>query len=152
MIISSWPRLVFGTLLLLVGAATGMLAWSVETCAGSSAGSLWTGAITLVANLGAWALLGRRMPSKPVLFVAVLPALAALSYSVSTFQLAAGYLGQGLGACAILKGSPEFGVDGREIWFVILWLLVCASFWGGLAPIVDRAIRVHGGNSTREQG
>lgn len=150
MIIASWPRLVFGTLLLMIGAATGMVAWSVETCTGAAADSLWTGAITLVANLVAWAFLARRMPSKPVLFVAALPALAALSYSVSTIQLAVGYFGHGSSACSVIKAGQDFPPDGREPLFVILWLLVCASFWGGLAPVVARAIRVHGGISGNE--
>lgn len=127
-----------------------MLAWSVETCTGDSADSLWIGAATLAANLIAWALLGRRVPSKPVLFVAALPALAALSYSRSTIQLAIGYFRDGLSACAIIKDGREFGFDGQESLFIILWLLVCLSFWGGLAPVLARAIRVHGGMSSDE--
>lgn len=150
MIISSWPRLVIGTLVLMISAGTGLMAWSVETCAGDSAGSLWMGAITLAANILAWALLGRRVPSKLVLFVAVLPALAALSYTMSTIQLVTGYLGDGLGACAVIKPGQGFGEDGREPWFILLWLLVCASFWGGLVPVVARALRVHGGLSNGE--
>lgn len=150
MSIASWPRLVIGTLLLMISAATGMMAWSVATCDGDSAGSLWIGAATLASNVLAWALLGRRVPSNLVLVVAFLPALAALSYTVSTIQLAAGYLGDGAGACSIIKASPEFGADGRELWFVLLWLMACISFWGGLAPVVARAIRVHGGTSNGE--
>ena len=150
MITSSWPRLVIGTLILFIGAATGLLAWAVETCAGNSAGSLWMGAIALGANVLAWTLLGRRVPSKPVLFVAVLPALAALSYSLSTLRLAKGYLFEGLSACAAMKPGQEFGFDGREPLFVALWLLVVLSFWGGLAPIVARALRVHGGLAVDE--
>ena len=146
MIISSWPRLVFGTLLLLLGAATGVLAWSVETCSGASADSLWAGVVALGANLVAWGLLGRRMPVRPVLFVAALPALAALSYSISTIQLASGYF-HGLSACSVLKPGQDFAPDGQELLFVILWLLVCISFWGGLAPMVARAIRVHGASN-----
>jgi hypothetical protein len=149
-IIASWPRLVIGTLLLLIGAATGMLAWSIITCAGDSVDSLWTGAIALVANLIAWALLGSRMPSKLVLVVAALPALAALSYTASTIQLAVGYFGEGLSACDVLKDGAEFGHDGREPIFITLWLLVCLSFWGGLAPVVARAVRVHGGLANDE--
>jgi hypothetical protein len=145
--ISSWPRLVIGTLLLMIGTANGMLAWSVETCTGASADSLWRGIITLLANVVAWALLARRMPSRPVLFVAALPALAALSYSISTIQLAVGYFAHGLSACSVLKAGQEFPTDGREPLFIILWLLVCLSFWGGLAPVVARAVRVHGGLS-----
>ena len=147
MTISSWPRLVIGTLTLMVSAATGMLAWSIETCAGNSAGSLWMGAVTLAANVLAWALLGTRVPSKLVLLVSVLPALAALSYSLSTFQLASGHLLDGLGACAVMKPGQEFGADGREPLFIALWLCVCLSFWGGLVPVVVRALRVHGGLS-----
>lgn len=150
MIISSWPRLVIGTLLLLIGAATGMLAWSLETCTSALAGSLWIGAATLVTNLAAWALLGRRVPSRPVLFVALLPSLAALSYTVSTIQLAVGHFEKGLSACSVLKAGQEFGMDGREPLFIILWLLVCLSFWGGLGPVLARAIRVHGGPSNDE--
>lgn len=147
--ISSWPRLVIGTLLLLVGAATGVLAWSVETCSGSSADSLWLGAVTLGTNVAGWALLGRRVPSKPVLFVAALPALAALSYSISTIQLATGLL-KGLSACSVLKAGQDFAPDGQEPLFVILWLLVCVCFWAGLVPVVARAIRVHGGMANDE--
>ena len=150
MTISSWPRLVIGTLLLLTGAATGMLAWSVVTCAGDKVDSLWTGALALVANLIAWALLGSRMPSRLVLIVAVLPALAAMSYTASTFHLAAGYFGEGLSACDVLKDGADFGYDGREPAFIVLWLLVCLSFWGGLAPVLARAVRVHGGPSNDE--
>ena len=145
MIISSWPRLVIGGLVLIIGAATGFVAWSVVTCAGASAGSLWLGAVTLAANLLAWSLLGRRVPSKPVLIVAVLPALAALSYTISTIQLTIGFFGKGLSVCSVLKHGQDFAPDGREALFVLLWLLVSASFWVGLAPVVARAIRVHGG-------
>jgi hypothetical protein len=145
--ISSWPRLVIGALVLMIGAANGFVAWSVVTCAGASAGALWMGTVTLFANLLAWWLLGRRMPSKLVLIVAALPALAALSYTISTIQLAAGFIGKGLSACSILRPGQEFAPDGREFWFIVLWFLVCASFWVGLAPVVARAIRVHGGSS-----
>ncbi len=145
MITASWPRLVIGTLILFIGAASGLLAWSVETCARDSAGSLWMGAIALAANAVAWTLLGRRVPSKPVLFVAALPALAAVSYSLSTFRLAKGYVCEGLSACAAMKPGQEFGFDGREPLFIGLWLLVVLSFWGGLAPVVARLLRVHGG-------
>ena len=150
MSIRSWPRLVIGTLLLMISAATGMMAWSVATCDGAQAGSLWIGAATLAANVLAWAMLGSRMPSKLVLVVALLPALAALSYTVSTIQLAAGYFGDGLSACSVLKPGQAFAHDGREPLFIFLWLLVCISFWGGLAPVVVRAIRVHGGSSDGE--
>ena len=145
MITSSWPRLVIGTILLLIGSATGVLAWTIETCSGGSADSLWTGAVTLLANLLAWLLLVRRVPSKLVLFVAVLPALAALSYSLSTAQLTIGYLSEGQSACALITKNEAFAPDSREPLFVILWLLVCASFWAGLVPVVMRALRVHGG-------
>jgi hypothetical protein len=142
--ISSWPRLVIGTLVLMISAAIGFIAWSVETCAGASAGSLWLGAPTLFGTLLAWWLLGRRVPSKLVLVVALVPALAALSYTMSTIQLATGFLGKGLSACSVLKPGQDFAADGREFLFIILWVLACASFWGGLAPVVARAIRVHG--------
>ena len=145
MTISSWPRLVIGALILMISAATGFVAWSVVTCAGASAGPLWLGAVVLFGNLLAWWLLGRRVPSKPVLIVAVLPALAALSYTVSTFQLLFGHLANGLSACSVLKPGQEFASDGREFLFIILWVLASASFWGGLIPVVARAIRVHGG-------
>lgn len=142
MITESWPRLVIGTILLFVGAATGLVAWSVETCAEPVANSLWTGAVALAANLLAWILLGRRVPSKLVLFVAFLPALAAILYTGSTVDLTLGYLFDGQGACALLTADSELGPDGREPFYIILWLLVCASFWGGLAPVVKRAISV----------
>jgi hypothetical protein len=150
MITSSWPRLVIGTLVMMLSAATGVSAWSVATCNGASAGSLWLGAATLATNIVGWALLGRRVPSKLVLLVALVPALGALSYTISTINLAAGYLGKGLSACTVLKGGQEFAHDGREPYFIILWLLVCISFWGGLAPVVLRAIRVHGGSTDSE--
>ena len=85
------------------------------------------------------------MPSKLVLFVAVLPTLAALSYTLSAVQLTWGFLADGKGACFVITGEEGVGLDGREILFVPLWLLVCASFWGGLVPVVLRALRVHGG-------
>ena len=145
MITSSWPRLVIGTFILFIGGAAGLMAWSVETCAGGRANSLSIGVVALAANILGWILLGRRVPSKPVLFVAALPALAALSYTMSAVRLAKGYALEGLGACAAIKPGEEFGLDGREPLFVGLWLLVALSFWGGLAPVVSRAFRVHGG-------
>jgi hypothetical protein len=151
MTISSWPRLVIGTLLLMFSAATGLTAWSVETCIGDKAGSLWIGAFTLAINIAAWFLLGRRVPSKLVLLVALLPALAALSYTISTVQLAAGYLLHDRGACDVMRPGQEFGLDGREPLFIALWLLVCITFWSGLAPVVLRAIRVYGGSSDSDQ-
>ena len=148
MITSSWPRLVIGTLVLMIGNVTGMFAWSIETCAANRADSLWIGALVLAGNVIAWLLLGRRVPSKPVLLVSFLPALAALSYTASTVQLVKGYVLHGLSSCSAMRTGVEFGWDGREPIFTVLWLLACLSFWGGLVPVVMRAIRVHGGSST----
>ena len=140
---ASWPRLVIGTILLFVGAAFGFLAWAVETCMSGQANALLTsGVVALAANVIAWLLLGRRVPSKLALFVSVLPAIAALMYSWSTLQLATGYLIDGKGACALIGGEEGAGADGREALFIFLWVLVCASFWGGLIPLVRRAIAV----------
>ena len=144
---TSGHRLFIGTFVLMLSGATGLVAWSVLTCAGGSAGGLWLGAVTLVANIFAWGLVGSRMPSKLVLVIGLLPALAALSYTISTIQLAAGYFGEGLSACSVLRDGQEFPRDGREPLFIFLWFLVCTSFWGGLVPVVVRALRVHGGIS-----
>ena len=141
MITASWPRLVIGTIFLFVGAAEGYLAWALENCTMSVADSLTVpAAITLVANVLAWLLLARRVPSKLVLFVAFLPAIAAISYTVTTLQITYGYL-EGRSACATITGDPH-GFDGRETLGIFLWLLVCASFWGGLIPVLRRAISV----------
>lgn len=142
MITSSWPRLVIGTILLFIGAATGVMAWAVETCIGGSADSLVTGIVTLGANLLAWALLITRVPVKLVLFVAILPALAAVIYTGSTADFALGYLREGQSACAFLTADRGFEQDGREPQFILLWLVVCLSFWLGLLPIIARSIRV----------
>ena len=99
-------------------------------------------------NVFAWMLLGRRVPSKLVLLVSLLPALAALSYTASTVQLAKGYVLHGESACSAMRPGVDFGWDGREPIFMVLWLLACLSFWGGLVPVVMRAIRVHGGTTT----
>jgi hypothetical protein len=142
MITASWPRLVIGTILLFVGAAFGFLAWAMTTCIGGAADGLVTGGlVALAANGLAWLLLARRVPSKLVLFVAALPALAALMYSWSTIQLGIGYL-NGESACALITADQEIGLDGREPLLIFLWLLVCASFWAGLIPVVRRAISV----------
>ena len=142
MITASWPRLVIGTILLFVGAAEGYLAWGLETCTGGEAGSLLTGGIvTLAANVLAWLLLARRVPSKLVLFVAALPALAALAYSYSTLQLT-GALFSGQGACELISGEKDIGRDGREAIFVILWWLASSSFWTGLITVARRAVSV----------
>ena len=139
----SWPRLVIGTILLFIGAAFGFLAWAVETCMSGQANALMTsGVVALVCNVIAWLMLGSRVPSKLVLFVAALPALAALMYSWSTLQLTFGYLVNGQGACALISPDEQAGADGREALFIFLWLLVCGSFWGGLIPVVKRAITV----------
>ena len=140
---ASWPRLVIGTILLFIGAGYGFLAWAVETCMSGQANALLTsGVVALIANIVAWLMLGSRVPSKLVLFVAALPALAALMYSWSTLQLSIGYLVNGKGACALLAGEEGAGTDGREALFIFLWLLVCASFWGGLVPVIRRAMVV----------
>jgi hypothetical protein len=148
--VTSRARLIIGTFVLMLSAATGLVAWSVLTCAGGSTGGLWLGAVTLVANVMAWVLVGNRMPSKLVLVIALLPALAALSYTASTIQLAAGYFGDGLSACSVLRDGQDFPDDGREPLFIGLWFLVCTSFWGGLTPVAVRALRVHGGLSNGE--
>ena len=150
MTISSRSRLILGTFILTLSAATGLVGWSVLTCAGGSVGGLWLGAVTLLANILAWVLVGSRMPSKLVLVIGLLPALAALSYTTSTIQLAAGYFGDGLSACSILRDGQEFPEDGREPLFITLWFLVCTSFLGGLVPVVVRALRVHGGIANGE--
>ncbi len=140
---ASWPRLVIGTILLLIGAAFGFLGWALETCMSGQANALATsGVVALAANLIAWLMLARRVPSKLVLFVAVLPTLAALMYSWSTWQLAAGYLGDGTGVCALVGADERAGIDGREPWFILLWSLVCGSFWAGLFPVIRRAVNV----------
>jgi multidrug transporter EmrE-like cation transporter len=149
-ITAGWPRLVIGTLLLFIGAAVGFFAWAVETCTGGNANSLWTGAIAAACNVVAWMLLGRRVPSKIVLFVAALPTLAAVSYTISTLQLSWGFLAHGQGTCSVITGEEGVGLDGRELFFVPLWWLVCGSFWAGLIPVVMRALRVHGGLGERE--
>lgn len=139
---SSWPRLVIGTILLILGAANGYMAWAVENCTGSKADSLILPAvITIVLNGLAWLLLARRVPSKLVLFVAVLPALAAISYTMTTLKIAYGYLVMGSSACATLTGDPHV-MDGREPMGIFLWSLASLSFWVGLLPVVRRAILV----------
>ena len=104
---TSRARLALGTIVLMLSGATGLVAWSVLTCAGGS----------------------------------------ALSYTTATVQLAAGYFGDGLSACSERRNGQEFPEDGREPLFIALWFLVCTSFWGGLVPVVVRAIRVYGGSS-----
>ena len=113
MITASWPRLVIGTILLFVGAAEGYLAFSLENCAGPDASNFVIPALaTWLLNALAWLLLARRVPSKLVLFVAALPALAALSYSYTTVQIAYGYFAAGKSACATITGNPS-GPGGR---------------------------------------
>ena len=142
MITSSWPRLVVGTIFLFVGAATGVLAWALETCVGGKADSMWNGAVTLALNVLGWLLLGRRVPSKIVLFVAALPALAALIYTWSALQLSFGYLANGTSACAFIMADDTRAYDGRELLFIFLWLAASVSFWLGLVPVARRAISV----------
>jgi hypothetical protein len=139
---SSWPRLVVGTIFLFIAAATGVLAWALETCAGGKAGSMWNGAITFALNTVAWLMLGRRVPSKIVLFVAALPAIAAINYSWSALQLTFGYLANGTGVCGFIMADDTRALDGRELLFITLWLLASVSFWIGLVPVVRRAITV----------
>jgi hypothetical protein len=81
------------------------------------------------------------VPSTAILFVAVLPALAAISYSVTTLQIAYGYMAAGTSACATVTGDPH-GLDGREGIGISLWLLASASFWVGLLLVVRRAMSV----------
>ena len=147
---NSGHRLFIGTFVLMLSGATGLVAWSVLTCFNGSVGGLWLGVVTLIANIIAWVLVGRRMPSKLVLVIGLLPALAALSYTISTIQLAAGYFGDGLSACSVLREGQDFPNDGREPLFIGLWFLVCTSFWGGLVPVIVRALRVHAGISDDE--
>jgi hypothetical protein len=149
-IIDSWPRFAAGTLFLLIAAATGVMAWTIETCTGGAADSLWTGAITLVLNIAAWMLLRSGAAPKLVLFVAALPMLAAVSYSLSTLQLTSGYVAHGRSACALITADDHFDPDGREPLFILLWLFVCASFWGGFVPAVVRAWRVYGASPEHE--
>jgi hypothetical protein len=140
---SSWPRLVIGTILLFVGAGYGYLAWAIETCMSGEANALMTsGVVALIANALGWILLARRVPSRLVLFVAALPAIAALIYSWSTLQRTIGYLVNGQGACALISADKGAGLDGREGLFILVWLLVCASFWAGFTVVARRAINV----------
>ena len=142
MITASWPRLVIGTILLFVGAAEGYLAFALENCAGSGTNSfVIPGLATWLLNAFAWLLLARRVPSKLVLFVAALPALAALGYSYTTLQIAYGYVAAGKSACATITGDPS-GPGGGGLLDILLWLLASASFWAGLAIVARRAISI----------
>jgi hypothetical protein len=137
-----WPRLVIGTILLFVGAAEGYLAWAFENCTMSVADSLtFPAVVTWILNALAWLLLARRVPSKLVLFVSVLPALAAFSYSVTTLQIAYGYFVEAKSACATITGL-QHGFDGREPLGILLWLLASTSFWAGFAIVARRAISI----------
>jgi hypothetical protein len=142
MITSSWPRLVVGTLFLFVGAATGVLAWALETCAAGRADSMWNGGITLALYFLGWLLVGRRVPSIVVLFVAALPTRAAFSYSWWSLQLGFGYLASGTSVCGVFMTDDTRAPDGRELLFITSWLLASVSFCLGLVPVVRRAISV----------
>jgi len=142
MITASWPRLVIGTILLFVGAAEGYLAFALESCVGSGTNSfIVPGVATWLLNAFAWLLLARRVPSKLVLFVAALPALAALSYTVTTLQVTYGYVAGAKGICTTITGE-DHGRSGSDLLGILLWLLATASFWAGLAIVAKRAISV----------
>jgi hypothetical protein len=141
-ITASWPRLVIGTIFLFVGAAEGYLAFALESCALPGGNSFIVPAVaTWLLNALAWLLLGRRVPSKLVLFVAALPALAALSYSVTTLQVTYGYIAGAKGICTTITGE-DHGGSGSDLLGILLWLLASASFWAGFAIVAKRAVSV----------
>ena len=142
MITASWPRLVIGTILLFVGAAEGYLAFALESCALPGSNSFIVPAVaTWLLNALAWLLLGRRVPSKLVLFVSALPALAALSYTYTTLQVSYGYIAAAHSICTTITGEEHARV-GSELLGILLWLLASASFWAGFAIVAKRAISV----------
>ncbi len=127
---------VAGVILLTAGAAQSSLALNLENCTQNAADSLIFGYVSLFLYLlGATALWISPLPRLVYLWLAP-AAFLAVGHTVFAVEFAIGYLTNSLSACSAIHGADmPYGLDGRELHFIILWLALSAVFWIGPASI-----------------
>lgn len=130
-------------MLLILAGLNGLLGWTVETCTGNVADAPFTGVITLALNAVAMAMLAWRPTFTPLFIALALPVPLAIPYTLKTFQLAHGYLIDGLGVCDVVTSSRQWGPNGDEPVLLVLWLGAVAVFWAGAAVSFWRAYRIN---------
>jgi hypothetical protein len=124
-------------LLLYFGAANAWLSRYAGTCTQNTADQLGGLGLVLICYTLALGLLWRARPGLVAggLMVALLPVLIWHAWEGARFAF--GVLVQGQSACTMLVGY-EYGMDGREITFAVLWLLAA---WAVPGLILWRLLR-----------
>jgi hypothetical protein len=134
-------RYVGAFIVLMLAGLGGSLGWITETCTGNAPDSLVMGVFVLPLNVLGVSLLAWRPKPWPLAATAILPALLAIPYTLSTFELAHGYLARGIGACDVLTDYGPWGPSGDEPHFITIWLSAVAVLWLGMALAAWRAYR-----------
>jgi hypothetical protein len=117
--------------LLYLAALNTALALASGTCTGGNADSLFGGIYSLLLNSFGLTLLYFGKP-KLSFFAIVIPLLPIFWWQLSfTFRLTSGYLVYGMSACEAKTGL-EYNLDGHEVFFVWLWVIVDIALFLGL--------------------
>ena len=129
-----------GFLLLYLGAGSGWLGLVTGTCAQNSADDLFFGVYALVFYAAGMLRLIRRPRMRAAYLVLIPLAIPVWREAKFAVRLAYGYVANGTSACMQLKGGP-YGLDGREPFFIAVWLGVVALLGLGLPFAIRRAGR-----------
>jgi hypothetical protein len=139
--VGRWSLTILGALILLLGAANGILVPIADTCTGGSADSLVMWIVTFWANIIGFACL-LFAPRPLAVFVATtIPILSALSYSRFAYQFWDGWMYRGWAECTAITGDTSWQMSGSEAHLVTMWLCTALSFWLGLALTLWLAYR-----------
>jgi hypothetical protein len=136
---------VAGVIFLTLGAMNSWLAMNAETCTQGGADSLFGGFYTLIFYIaGAVSLWAAPLPKLVYIFL-IPAAYLAVMHSIFAIKFAWGFLIYDMSACFAMKGGFELSeagewMDGREPYFVVLWLVLSATFWIGLASIFSKKV------------
>ena len=131
---------VLGLALVYLGAFNTVLALNVETCTNDAADSLLGGIYSIALYSMGFGILYLVRPHK-LAFLALIPvAIVAWEQFCFTGRLATGYLLKGMSACEAMFGG-QYGLDGREASFAIMWIALNIVFGIGIAASFYRVAR-----------
>lgn len=132
---------IIAVVLLTLGAANSYWATVAETCTQSAADSMLAGVLSIpLYILAYWLLLRRPLPLAIVPML--LPAFMAIVYEVWwTALFGYQYLIHATAVCDLITGYGPFELDGREPFYLAVWIALGILGTGGMAAILVRAGR-----------